>query len=204
MKKNFSSLFVLSLLMTCMSFSICSCSENGEPLTRIIPTEKVELDADTIQEIDGMKVIFQILNAEGLPTTSFKEGELFTFVLVVTNTGNDYLELPTDMFDSEAFSIFSADGTYLYKPWDYFQQRGMALIRLAPMESVRVSCKAFGEKDLFEGQSDIQKISLLKSNGIEPLPRGKYYTQFSLNLKVKGGNLGQDMIIEFKKNFDIE
>ena len=107
-------LMFMSLLMAGMGMAFTACSsDNNDP-----KPEEVVLDADTLQVFDGFDVKFQMLDAQGRPVTKFKEGENFTFKVVVTNKQKETFELPSTFIGDDIFHIFSANGADLGKPWD--------------------------------------------------------------------------------------
>ena len=190
-------LMVISMLMAGMAFTACS-SDNNDP-----KPEEMVLDADTLQVFDGFELKFQMLDDKGRPVTKFKEGENFTFKVVVTNKQKDTFGLPSDFLGNDAFHIFSANGADLGKPWDAVAYWG-AYFLLHQSESAVVSCKAFGKsgEDFFP-QS---KISYMKySKDRDPLPKGSYYTEFELALNGKGERPSEGTKgIVCKKAFTIE
>ena len=114
MKMKKLSLMFMSLLMVGIGMSFTGCSsDNNDP-----KPEEMVLDADTLQVFDGFELKFQMLDDKGRPVTKFKEGENFTFKVVVTNKQKDTFGLPSDFLGNDAFHIFSANGADLGKPWD--------------------------------------------------------------------------------------
>ena len=191
-------LMVISMLMAGMAFTACS-SDNNDP-----KPEEMVLDADTLQVFDGFDLKFQMLDDKGRPVTKFKEGENFTFKVVVTNKRKEMFQFPTDFLGNDAFQIFSANGADLGKPWDAVAYWGMAYFLLHQSESAVVSCKAFGKsgEDLFS-QSKISYVKYSKDR--DPLPKGSYYTEFELALNAKGEIPGEGSKgIVCRKAFTIE
>lgn len=199
-KKNDFKLSCLSLLIVGMGMFMTACSGNDDVQEPVKPHEDVVLDADTLQVFEDFTVKFQLLNADNQPVTTFKEGENFTFVLSIINTGNDNKEIPLDDFlETDFFPIYTAGGKSLGKPYDMIIQYGIGIIRLAPNESFEISCRAFGKRDDDTDHGSIHpEIALIKVTERSPLAQGDYYTKFELKLNNAGGT------IICKKEFKIE
>jgi hypothetical protein len=190
-------LMVISMLMAGVAFTACSSDNNDTK------PEEMVLDADTLQVFDGFDLKFQMLDDKGRPVTKFKEGENFTFKVVVTNKRKEMFQFPTDFLGNDAFHIFSANGADLGKPWDAVAYWG-AYFLLYQSESAVVSCKAFGKsgEDFFP-QSIISYMKYSKDR--DPLPKGSYYTEFELALNAKGEIPGEGSKgIVCRKAFTIE
>ena len=167
--------------------------------TIVSAADSVVLDADTLKVFEDYEAKFQLLNADNLPVTTFKEGENFTFALTVINSGNELFELPLDVQNMEFFPIYADDGTYQGLPWDYITQFGIGVAYLNPKESISFTCKAFGERDDdTDFSSSHPQIAFLKTIDKSPLPKGKYYTEFELKLN------NEDEGVICKKAFSIE
>ena len=97
-----------------------ACDENDRPLRQMARGRSVELDADTVQVFEGLTVTFQMLNADSLPVTNFKEGENITFRLVVTNSRKENVTLPNTrvMLGENVFHIYTSQGEDMGLPWD--------------------------------------------------------------------------------------
>jgi len=121
MRKRKLVMMILSLLVagTGLVFTACS-SDNDEPKPDVPQEPSVKLDPDTIQVFEGLTVKFQMLNADSLPVTTFKEGENITFMLVVTNSREEMAAIPSiiDMLGTNTFNIYTAQGEDLGRPWD--------------------------------------------------------------------------------------
>ena len=193
-------LMFMSMLLAGMGLGFTGCSNDNNDTK----PEEMVLDADTLQVFDGFDLKFQMLDDKGRPVTKFKEGENFTFKVVVTNKQKDTFGLPSDFLGNDAFHIFSANGADLGKPWDAVAYWGMAYFLLHQSESAVVSCKAFGKsgEDLFS-QSKISYVKYSKDR--DPLPKGSYYTEFELALNAKGEIPGEGSKgIVCRKAFTIE
>ena len=191
-------LIVISMLMAGMAFTACSSDNNDTK------PEEMVLDADTLQVFDGFDLKFQMLDDKGRPVTKFKEGENFTFKVVVTNKQKEMFQFPTDFLGNDAFHIFSANGADLGKPWDAVAYWGISYFLLHQSESAVVSCKAFGKSG--EETPFQTKISYMKySKDRDPLPKGSYYTEFELAINGKGERPSEGTKgIVCKKAFTIE
>lgn len=208
MKRKFELKFIcLSLLMAGAGMFMTACSSDEDPVkpdTRgeenvVSDGDSVVLDADTLKAFENYAIKFQLQNADNQSVTSFKEGENFTFVLTVINSGNDQLVFPLNIEDMDFFPIYADDGTFLERPWDYITQSGISAALLNPKELISFTCKAFGERDVDTGNGAIQTpIALLKTKDMDPLPKGKYYTEF----KYKINNEGESIVL--RKDFRIE
>ena len=204
MKRKFELKFIcLSLLMAGGGMFMTACSSDDDsvkPDTRgeenvVSDGDSVVLDADTLKAFEDYAIKFQLLNADNQPVTTFKEGENFTFVLTFINTGNKQFVLPTE--DMEFFPIYTNDGEFVGRPWDYYVQSGIVAVN--PKESISITCKAFGEKDdPADTNNNSTKIALLKTTDKSPLSKGKYYTEF----KIKINNEGESIVL--RKDFRIE
>ena len=205
----------LSLLVT--GIVLTACSENDKPLTRVMPQgEDVVLDADTLQVFEGITVKFQMLNADTLPVTTFKEGEDITFRLVVTNSRDEEVAIPASLalIGGDAFHIYTAQGEDIGRPWDSRIPFGLGTLIPRPGQSYQFLCPAFGEK---EEEPDITHyfpgadpwgswVLFYKSDyARNPLPKGSYYTEFEINLNNGSENpsLGYKGVL-CRKDFRIE
>lgn len=208
MKRKFDLKFIcLSLLMAGVGMFITACSSEDDnpekPETRgeenvVSDADPVVLDADTLKVFDDYAVKFQLLNSNNQPVTIFKEGENFTFQLSLINLCNELIAFPIDVNDIDYFSIYTDDGTFWGKPWDFVSFSSGAIC-IAPKESFVLTCRAFGEKDYDpDGDSILPIISLSKTQDRAPLPKDKYYTEF----KFKLNNEGESIIL--RKEFRIE
>lgn len=218
MKRSDLKFICLSLLMAGAGMFIAACSsedENSErPDTRgeenvVSDADSVVLDADTLKVFEDYAVKFQLLNADNQPVTTFKEGENFTFQLTFINPGNDYLSLPIGIMDMFFFDIYTDDGTYLGRPYDSVFIGGSATTSIAPHESVAFISKAFGKQEEAKdycSENYLPNILLLKTADRDPLPKGKYYTEFTVKFE-KNTNIYRNIdreSVEFRKEFSIE
>lgn len=204
----------LSLLMAGTGMIVTACSNEDEDSVKqatrdgseasdagiVTDADTVVLDADTLKVFEDYSVKFQLLNSQNLPVTTFKEGENFTFQLTLINSGDDYLSLPISIEDMLYFDIYTNDGTYIGRPYDGVAVFGISTEMIGPRQSVPITCKAFGKRDW---DDDIHSIylALLKTKDREPLPKGEYYTEFTL--KFDNYNIVRDSVV-FKKEFCIE
>lgn len=217
-RKNELKFICLSLLMAGTGMLVTACSsEDEDPVKKttrddvvVLDTDSVVLDADTLKVFEDYEAKFQLLNADNLPVTTFKEGENFTFQLTLINPGDDYISLSMSIMDMLVlFDIYSDDGTYLGRPYDAIGIFGISPDCIGPHESVAFTCKAFGKRDwnvdLGPDYVYDPSIHLFKIEDKEPLPKGKYYTEFTV--KYENFNVYKEYIrdsVVFKKEFTIE
>lgn len=220
----------LSLLMAGAGMIVTACSNEDEDSVKQetrdgseasntgIVTDAVVLDADTLKVFEDYEVKFQLLNADNLPVTTFKDGENFTFQLTFINPGDKDVSLPIGIMDMFFFDIYTCDGTYIGRPYDAISYSGSGTTPIAPHSSVAFTCKAFGKKEFdfdpnFTPDDDFfPGIYLLKTEDKEPLPKGKYYTKFTLRYETVEkyekdtdtySIVERDSVV-FKKEFSIE
>lgn len=210
----------LSLLMVGAGMLVTACSSDDEdPVKKttrddvvVLDTDSVVLDADTLKVFEDYEAKFQLLNADNLPVRTFKEGENFTFQLTLINPGDDYISLPMSIMDMLVlFDIYSCDGVFLGRPYDAIGISGTTPDWIGPHGSVAFTCKAFGKRDWDvdlgpdPDYSYDPNIQLFKTEDKEPLPKGKYYTEFTV--KYENFNVYKEYIrdsVVFKKEFTIE
>lgn len=183
------------LLVAGMGLMFSGCSENDRSLKRMTPKESAVLDADTVQVFEGLTVTFQMLNADSLPVTTFKEGENITFRLVVTNSRKENVTLPNTrvMLGENVFHIYTSQGEDMGLPWDSRVCFGLANLATSPGQSYQFLCSAFGgleDPDKFNSASYYPGADpwgtwcvFFKTEYVrKPLSRGNYYTEFEINL----------------------
>lgn len=213
------------LLVAGIGLVFNGCSENDKPLSQMTRGRSVELDADTIQVFEGLTITFQMLNADSLPVTNFKEGENITFRLVVTNSRKENVTLPNTqvMLGENVFHIYTSQGEDIGLPWDSRVCFGLANLVTSPGQSYQFLCPAFGEledPDKFNSASYYPKANpwgtwcvFFKTAYVrKPLSRGNYYTEFEINLNdedpspkdgIKNVSKGYKGVM-CRKNFKIE
>lgn len=196
MRKRKLVMLILSLLVAGAGLVFTACSsDNDEPKPDVPQEPSVKLDADTIQVFEGLTVKFQMLNADSLPVTTFKEGENITFMLVVTNSREEMVAIPNiiDMLGTNTFNIYTAQGEDLGRPWDARIGLGLANLETQPGQYYQITCPAFGEVEnplMFDSASynpwadpwGTWCIFFKTEYARKPLPKGSYYTQFEINL----------------------
>jgi hypothetical protein len=178
-----------------------ACDENDRPLRQMARGRSVELDADTVQVFEGLTVTFQMLNADSLPVTNFKEGENITFRLVVTNSRKENVTLPNTrvMLGENVFHIYTSQGEDMGLPWDSRVCFGLANLVTSPGQSYQFLCSAFGgleDPDKFNSASYYPGADpwgtwcvFFKTEYVrKPLSRGNYYTEFEINLNDEDPN----------------
>lgn len=209
----------LSLLLAGMGMACIACSGDDTPVETTKPKETVKLDADTIQVFEGFTIKFQMLNASGLPVTTFKEGEDITFKLVITNSRDDRAAIPGvvgseyPLIGNNTFNIYSVQGEDLGHPWDWRYGRGLGNLILKPGQSIPFLCSAFGQ-DEYDPRRDNPEKYLLGDSWCAfiktdyprtPLPKGQYYTKFEINLNSGGFDPSSGYKgVECRKDFRIE
>lgn len=226
MKRKIELKFIcLSLLLAGAGMFMTACSNEDEDSviqatreggdasrteTIVSAADSVLLDADTLKVFEDYEAKFQLLNADNLPVTTFKEGENFTFQLTFINPDDVDLNLPIGIMDMLVlFDIYNSDGTYLGRPYDSVFVGGSATTVIPPHKSVAFTCKAFGkQEDAKDYCSDnyLPNILLLKTADRDPLPKGEYYTEFTVRFE-KGTNIYRNIVrdsVVFKKEFTIE
>lgn len=212
MRKRKLVMMILSLLVagTGLVFTACSSDDSKQ---NVPPEPSVKLDPDTIQVFEGLTVKFQMLNADSLPVTTFKEGENITFKLVVTNDRDTKVALPNTVviLGNDAFHIYTSQGADIGLPWDARYTYGLANQSYEPGQSRTVLCDAFGEMvDVSAinpptSVTDTWCIFFKTEYARKALPKGSYYTQFEINLNNGGENpsLGYKGVM-CRKEFRIE
>ena len=205
-------MMILSLLVagTGLVFTACSSDDSKQ---NVPPEPSVKLDPDTIQVFEGLTVKVQMLNADSLPVTTFKEGENITFKLVVTNDRDTKVALPNTVviLGNDAFHIYTSQGADIGLPWDARYTYGLANQSYEPGQSRTVLCDAFGEMvDVSAinpptSVTDTWCIFFKTEYARKALPKGSYYTQFEINLNNGGENpsLGYKGVM-CRKEFRIE
>lgn len=213
------------LLVIGIGLALNACNENDVPLKQMAHRGSVELDADTVQVFEGLTVTFQMLNADSLPVTNFKEGENIIFRLVVTNSRKENVTLPNTqvMLGENVFHIYTSQGEDMGLPWDSRVCFGLANLVTSPGQSYQFLCPAFGEledPDKFNSASYYPGADpwgswcvFFKTEYVrKPLSRGNYYTEFDINLNdedlnpkdsIKNVSKGYKGVM-CRKNFKIE
>lgn len=168
-----------------------ACSEDDESVPGIV------VDKDTVSYYGDLSVVFQLQNMNGTAVTSFKEGENFMFRLVLINTGNEKIDMIPirELTKFDIFHIYSIEGKDMGLPWDYMGMIGNPFwmdypFSLSPNQPLLFRCFWF----------DCDKAApsdLGRNRPRAALPKGKYYTQFELNL-------GEDKKVVERKEFTIE
>lgn len=142
----------------------------------------VEIDKDTISYYGDLSVIFQLQNMNGTAVTSFKEGENFMFRLVLLNTGKQKVDLPSirELTQFDIFHVYTIDEKDLGLPWDYMGLPGNPFwvdnpFSLGPNHSLLFRC-------FWLDCDKAEPSDLGRDRPRAALPKGKYFTQFELNL----------------------
>jgi hypothetical protein len=169
------------------------CSSDDEAILSI------KIDKDTVSYYGDLSIIFQLQDMNGTAMTSFKEGENFMFRLVLLSTGKQKVNLPSirELTQFDIFHVYTIDGKDMGLPWDYMGKVGNPLfygsgnsLPLNPNQPYFFECYWFDcDKSV---SSDFGKNTPRAA-----LPKGKYYTQFELNL-------GEDKKVVERKEFTIE
>ncbi len=178
--------FPLILLIIGIIAYSCSNDENEN-------NESVELDTDLPQDYDGITVVFQLLNPDGVAVKSFREGENIIFKLSLTNRTSEEAIMPNMMniFGKNTFRVYSKEGRNMGLPWDYLSMSDamMGAIRLPQGASRTFICSWLNDPE-------IEKEGFGKDTIRYPLPRGEYYTQYDLSIS-------DNKKVTYKKEFKI-
>ena len=193
---------VLLMVGTGLVFSACSSDDGGEVIpvpdpqpvntdsVTFEPEVVVELDTDTIQTIDSLNVVFQLLNGNNQAVKSFKEGENIVFRLKIANTRGKkvYIHEERDLIGENAFELFGADGESLGLPWDLAASSAETFTVLEPNEYFEILCTAFGDVEVENDSIPFwllaypSRVYFGRQRVHPPLAKGNYYTQFEINL----------------------
>lgn len=126
-------------------------------------------------------VDFRLLNENGEPSTTFNYGDDICFDLVVDNRSDSPLAIgansgadtgPNIVLGKDLFKVYSEQGEYVGVPWTSIGA-SYVFVAISPKETAHLSCHWMAQK----AQRPIEKNAQA-----EPLPRGKYYTQFEVTL----------------------
>lgn len=174
-------LLMMSLLLTISMFCACSNSDEDSYLSN----SNLENEVDSVQ--NKIKVSFSLLNDKGKPDSLFREGKDICFELMITNSSDKKLFFFDDIFlGNELFSVYREDGTYVGTPWTSIGTNYCGGVIIGPKSSARRRCKWIG----MVADSPIEK-----KHELDPLPKGNYYTKFSIKYRDLD-NVIQDMFIE--------
>ena len=135
------------------------------------------------EELKGVSVEFKLLNESGEETTVFTEGENIIFKLAIQNDNTEKVKLPAlfDIAGTEIFHVYSSDGKDFGKPWDSIGTDNRPFFVIDSKSSFIFTCPWLINNDLEEDPHYYSNY-FLKEKTREPLPKGEYYSKFTINL----------------------
>jgi hypothetical protein len=186
MKKYYGKSVIVKALMTVsIGLLMTSCSSDSGV------EESIKLDSNTIVfENDMIRVDYLLKNSAGQAVTTFKEGEDISFYLSITNKSNEKTEkiLSGQVISEDIFTVYSVDGNNeVGKPWDGFSW-GVPNTSTPTHDNYVYKCSWLGVNKVDENGRplDIEystgNIGFFTTKPRTRLPKGKYYTEFLLNI----------------------
>lgn len=186
MKKYYGKSVIVKALMTVsVGLLMTSCSSDSGV------EESIKLDSNTIVfENDMIRVDYLLKNSAGQAVTTFKEGEDISFYLSITNKSNEKTEkiLSEQVISEDIFTVYSVDGNNeVGKPWDGFSW-GVPNTSTPTHDNYVYECSWLGVNKVDENGRplDIEystgNIGFFTTKPRTHLPKGKYYTEFLLNI----------------------
>lgn len=174
-------LFVLGVLLSLGMVSSCS---SDDEIGSSHSNSDLKSNVDSISEI--IQISFSLLNEKDIPTSSFKYGEDICFELIITNNSNKALFFFDDIFlGDDLFRVYLEDGTDMGTPWTSIGTEFVA-VGIEPKASMHRTCRWIGMR----ADKPIEK-----DRELAPLPKGNYYTNFSIKYR-NFDNIKTDMFIE--------
>ncbi len=180
MKKN---IFVISMLLTAGLLGACSSDDEFDSYGY---NSDSRYEDDSVP--DKIHISFSLLNDKGKQDSLYRYGEDICFELMITNKSDKDLFLFGDVFlGNNLFAVYREDGIFVGTPWTSIgTDFSGAGIKIRPNSSERYTCKWIG----LGGDRPIAK-----NHELDPLPKGSYYTMFSIKYRDLN-NVIQDMFIE--------
>lgn len=186
----------LALIAGIESLSMSCSSDDGNSEIPDVPADPPVPEEEPFVGVrymeDSVQIQFQLLNSDSVAMDTFKEGEDIIFKLTIMNISNEIVLItPIDDFsDDNIFNIYTSNGSYIGKPWD---GRWISLIHsfLTPGMMQEHTCSWLDEpvEDmtdyLLKGISiSIGRVPIryYKKESKQPLPKGRYYTQFNVSV----------------------
>ena len=166
------------LLVVAGAMFVASCSSDDDELSN---------------RDDVVTVKLSIRANNGEYSSLIREGEDVEFLLTIENHSNNdiWLPAPSELVGNQFFTIYSSDGKEVDKPWDILFVNFITSTNIKGKGQVTYSCS------WLEGQSKSSHLTFVKEHERLPLPKGDYYTEFTVNL----GDYG---IRKCKQSFKIE
>jgi hypothetical protein len=148
--------YLISVIIIFLSFLGCSDNSNID----------LESDKFITHTVEGIEFKFCLLNKDSVPTTTFREGELFNFRLEVKNTSSEKKKI---------LDLLSGIPFMYDKGKVHFYQLGVLTIDCMPHEI-----------DIFFGETVVHYATCnLITNGeldSTPIPVGNYTFEFQIDL----------------------
>ena len=190
MEKKLFTMVLLLLMMTAVG--VTGCSNDDTPVEQVPEKEeggesegKESIVVDTVEvftpspaENNGepISVSYRTLNAEGVETSEFKEGENVILDLTIyNNTDEDIPAGEMHDFLYSAFLVYSSDGSFIGRAYDASPMIYLKLV-LEPGETYNWRYPWM----LYPAASS--RLPFEKGNERSPLPIGDYYSMFKLHL----------------------
>lgn len=172
MKKLLLTLFHLEMTLTLISGGA------KQSLTEFYDRDVLGGDTSKLAQTvaNGVEFRFYLLNENSMPSTTFQKGENFYFYFSIKNTGTENLGLGNEfLYQSTFCKVKDNSNSYGY-----------------PFESVGIAKVSSEARPLNPGQEYIIVIPWMNSSDSwevlnctfksakqKPLPKGKYYTEFT-------------------------
>ncbi len=151
----------------------------------------VNCSSDDSDDNVPISVNFLIQDESGAEKYTFKEGENIFFCLVFTNNDTETVVLPStyDIFDSDVFHVYAFNGEDMGKPYDVLFAGPEITLRIEARGKIIYLCPWINDpnSDLNNPELHLLKPYYLacRIDNPRPLPKGEYYSKFSLLLDKK-------------------
>jgi len=173
----------LTILLSAI-FLLAACSSDEESVKE--EEEAIlEIDTDQGQDYDGVIVLLQLLNEDGIAVKTFKEGENIYFRLAITNNKKETINFPDyDKFiGKEAFEVFTSDHISIGAPYDDYLIGGATGICTG--DKLTLKCPWLDDQSeinpiLVNDPDHVSGIRFVKYSSRPILHKGDYYTEFTI------------------------
>lgn len=173
MKKQ---LFTATLLLLGLSLSSCSVSTYDNPVD-------VEEAFVTGPDYD-VRVEYHLENAEGIETTTFKEGDNIVFALAVVNNSQTGMTQWRDQFLDSAMKVYDSDGKAVGTPLYAWDEDVEERLNWFPVKAGgRTYWRVPWIYDARLLESNDPTFRLTERDRVKPLKPGRYYTELVIKFK---------------------
>ena len=143
-------------------------------------------------------VNFQLQNEDGVECYDFNEGENIIFRLDIINHGEEDVTIHNDIsyiIGNDMFHVYSSKGEDFGTPYDVLIIPEIGLTTIPSKDRVSFLCPWANDSN--SGISWNPRYIDYEIDKIRPLPKGNYYSQFTIRLN-------ENRFVTCKKTFKIE